>query len=220
MNDTAPTQDAAPGYSPIMRGTAQVLSYVFHPLFIPLYGAWLLYRTHPFAFVAMDRSTRAQLFVSLAADMLVLPLVTVFLLRKLGFISSIYMRQSKDRIIPYVACMLYYFWAFYSFKLQPLIPLFFTRFFLGCFLGVALAFMANIFLKVSMHALGMGGLLGLLLLMLRDPGLSMALPLSAAVLICGLVLSSRLVLNAHRSQDLYLGFLLGLAAQLLTLWVL
>lgn len=220
MNDTLPPQDTAPGYSPFLRGMAQVLSYVFHPLFVPLYGAWLLYRTHPFAFVGLDRSTKAQLFASLAADMLVLPLITVLLLKKLGFISSIYLRESKDRIIPYVACMLFYFWAFYSFKLQPLIPLFFTRFFLGCFLAVALAFLGNIFMKVSMHALGMGGLIGLLLLMLRDPGLPMALPLCAALLVCGLVLSSRLVLNAHQSQELYLGFLLGLVAQLLALWFL
>lgn len=220
MTDTIPPLEDSPHPSPLLRALAQVLSYVFHPLFIPIYGAWLLYRAHPFAFVALDRSSQAQLLASLVADMLILPLVTVLLLKQLGFIGSIYMRERKDRIIPYVACMMFYFWAFYSFRLQPLIPLFFTRFFLGCFLAVALAFMANIFVKVSMHALGMGGLIGLLLLMLRDPGLAMALPLSAGLLLAGLVLSARLVLNAHRSPELYLGFLLGLFAQLLAFWFL
>ena len=50
------------------------------------------------------------------------PLVTVLLAKGLGFLDSIYLKTQKDRIIPYIACGIYYFWMCYVLRNQPNFP--------------------------------------------------------------------------------------------------
>ena len=46
------------------------------------------------------------------------PLVTVLLAKGLGFIDSVYLKTQRDRIIPYIACEIYYFWIAYVLRHQ------------------------------------------------------------------------------------------------------
>ncbi len=45
-----------------------------------------------------------------------LPFMTVVLLKGLGFIDSIRLETQKERIIPYVACITFFFWSYYVSK--------------------------------------------------------------------------------------------------------
>jgi membrane-associated phospholipid phosphatase len=107
-------------------------------------------------------------------------------------------------------------------------PPVFTTFVLGTIIGVFLAFFINIFSKISAHAVGMGGMIGMLFLLIAlgpfDPVVihlggrgviqtSMATVLLLCILIAGLVGTSRLLLKAHVSVDLYGGYLVGLGSQ-------
>ncbi len=51
---------------------------------------------------------------------------------------------------------IFYFWAFYTFKRQGVSPGFFNAFFLGIFIAVVICFVANSFVKISMHTTGLG----------------------------------------------------------------
>ena len=51
--------------------------------------------------------------ISVAFSTAFLPLFSVLLMKQLGFIKSIFLRTQKDRIIPYIVCMIFYFWAWY-----------------------------------------------------------------------------------------------------------
>ena len=85
------------------------------------------------------------------------PALTVFLLWRLGFSTSIYLRTQKERIVPYISSIIYFFWAFYVSKNLPGSPPVMTFFFLGIFLTMSLAVMANNYFKISMHAMAVGG---------------------------------------------------------------
>jgi membrane-associated phospholipid phosphatase len=140
--------------------------------------------------------------------------VSVLLLKALGFIESIYLKTQKDRIIPYIACGIFFFWAFTVFKEQTKYPIVLVVFILGIFLASSAALLANIYFKVSMHAIGMGGLLGIFAVLFYNNNLSMAWPLALVLIVSGLVCTARLLLNTHTPKDIYVGLLIGIATQI------
>jgi membrane-associated phospholipid phosphatase len=112
------------------------------------------------------------------------------------------------------------------------VPNGFSAFLLGAAIGLFIAFFINIFSKISAHAVGMGGLLGMvvitLLLFSHDTFLvhlgaigiyevSMYWVLMLTVLLAGLVGTCRLILQAHEPTDLYGGYLVGFVSQFIAL---
>jgi hypothetical protein len=77
----------------------------------------------------------------------------------------------------------------------------------------------NSFYKISMHAMGVGGLMGLMVVLLRTGHLQSALPLVAAILITGMVCTARLVDSDHRGFDIVSGLLVGFLAQIISAWI-
>ena len=148
---------------------AKFISVLFHPLFIPIYFVWFLLFIHPLAFIGFSAMQKFQTLIIVCINLTIFPLVSVLLLKALGFIESIYLKTQKDRIIPYIACGIFFFWAFTVFKEQTKYPMILVVFILGIFLASSAALIANIYFKVSMHAIGMGGLLGAMLLLLDPP---------------------------------------------------
>src|SRR5438270_9747999 len=95
-------------FHPVLRVTAKVISIIFHPLFIPVYISWFLIYNNPL-FSAFNDRDKVLLLVRFGVMYAFFPLVTVLLAKGLGFIQSIQLRSQRDRIIPYVACGIYYF---------------------------------------------------------------------------------------------------------------
>ena len=197
-----------------VRFFAHLFSYIFHPLFVPLYVLLFLMYVHPSYFSGADRQTKFWLPVSVVQLSIGYPLLTILLLKGLGFIDSVFLRTQKDRIIPYIAAGIFYFWLYqvcrnYPDTLHPIVP----SFMLGVFLAASAALIANIYFKISMHAIGMGGWLGLFLIIMQSNTMWMAWPLSAVLLITGIVCTSRLVVSDHSTKDIYAGLLVGLISQ-------
>ncbi len=197
-----------------LRWAAQFFSWILHPLFIPLYVTWFLTFVHPVYFVGYNTAQKSWLLIRVGYTMVFFPLITVLLLRALGFISSFYLRTQRDRIIPYIASGIFFFWAYLVFRNQPEIPAVLTAFTFAVFLSSSAALMANIYFKISMHALGMGGLLGLFLLITFSDNSLMTVPLSVVLLLTGIVCSSRLLVSDHSQKEIYAGLITGIICQL------
>lgn len=200
--------------SPVVKILAHLFSIVFHPLFIPLYVVLFMIYVHPSYFSGFSSQTKFWFPLSIAITTIFFPLFSVLLLKALGFISSFFLKTQKDRIIPYIVCGIFFFWMYqvcknYPIKLAPIIP----SFMLGVFFASSAALMANIYFKISMHAIGMGGLLGVFILIMRSNTMLMTWPLSLALLIAGLVCTSRLIISDHSQKEIYLGLLVGLLCQ-------
>jgi hypothetical protein len=197
-----------------IRIFAHLFSYIFHPLFVPLYVTLFLMNVHPSYFTGADQQTKFWLPISVVQLSIGYPLLTIFLLKGLGFIDSVFLRTQKDRIIPYIAAGIFYFWLYqvcrnYPDTLHPIVP----SFMMGVFLAASAALIANIYYKISMHAIGMGGWLGIFLIIMRSNTMWMAWPLSAVLLITGIVCTSRLIVSDHSLKDIYAGLLVGLVSQ-------
>jgi hypothetical protein len=138
---------------------------------------------------------------------------------RLKLIQNIFMRTQKERIIPYAASLIFYFWAWYVFHRQPDNPDSFTNFLLGSFLGVCSAWFLNILTKVSMHGIAMGGLAIFFLLQAFNQQDMTGFYFSIAILIAGLVCTARMMVSDHTPGEIYLGFFAGGLCQLIAVWV-
>ena len=94
---------------------AKFFSYLFHPIFIPVFIGWfVIFELRLFhASTSWDRTKLLIMFVMYYTFF---PLVVTLLLKALNFIESIHLKNQKDRIIPYVICEIFYFWGWYVFK--------------------------------------------------------------------------------------------------------
>lgn len=217
MHATSFTQEK--DFPVLMKFFAQVISYIFHPLFIPLYVTYFLAFVHPDYFAGYAVQQKTWLLIRVAYTMIFFPAVTVLLLKGLGFIDSIFLKTQKDRIIPYIASGIFYFWAYLVFRNQPNVPTILTAFTLAVFLSSSAALLANIYLKISMHAIGMGGILGLFIFILFQETMLMTVPLTVAILLSGLVCTARLLVSDHSTKEIYLGLFLGFICQMLAVVV-
>jgi hypothetical protein len=91
---------------------------------------------------------------------------------------------------------------------------------LGVFLASSAALIANIYFKISMHAIGLGGWLGLFLVIANTNTMLMTWPIAAVLLITGLVCTARLIVSDHTVKEIYTGLFLGLLAQFVAAYVL
>lgn len=194
---------------------ATFVSYIFHPVFVPLYVCLFMVYIHPTAFSGFSDAEKKQTTLIVSLNLVFFPLFSVLLLKAVGFIDSIYLRTQKDRIIPYIASGIFYFWAFTVFKQQSQYPLLLTSFVLGIFLASSVALIANIYFKISMHAMGMGSWLAFFLVIMQTNEMLMTWPLCIVLLITGLVCSARLLLASHQPGDIYLGLFAGIITQVI-----
>ena len=195
-----------------LRVIAIIVSYILHPIFMPLLMSFVLYKLTPMSFASISPKQFNLWMISLGMITVLYPLLTIFLCKQLGFISSIHMYDPKDRIIPLIAVMIFYFWAYWVFRNNPL-PIEWKSLMLGSFWGVIIIFNINIFYKVSMHTAAAGGLIGILLVVMMRSQINMVVPLFLGLVVAGLIGTIRMILGAHKGGQIWLGYAVGIIAQ-------
>lgn len=201
-----------------IRYFSNILSFIFHPLFIPGYIAAFLLFIHPYVFSGFSEKLRLLRLISVILLTAFFPAFVVLLLKQLGFIQSIFLRTQKDRIIPYIASMFFYFWIFYVSRNLAETPPIFVALLLGVFIASIVALMANIYFKVSMHAIAMGATVCFFVLLSMQGNFSMGIYLSSAIFIAGLICTCRLLVSDHYPFEVYAGFFLGIFSQAIASW--
>jgi len=209
-----------PEHSSFVKTTAQVISYVFHPAFVPVYVVLFSAYVHPYLFIGIPPERKLQAVLMAVLMFTFFPLVTVGLLKALGFIKSVYLKEQKDRIIPLVACGVYYFWIAYIWwnnnKIDDgfYIPPQLVYFAMATFIGSWLALMINIKIKISLHSIAMGVMIAFLVRLAFTGNLNFGIWISVALLLTGLVCTARFIASDHRPVEIYGGLLAGIVSML------
>ena len=214
--DTSLQTDSTPAYQRVL---AKIISYIFHPLFIPTLVFLLLVWQYPLEFANIPNISRAQLVLIIFINTAFFPGFAVFLLKKLHFINSIHMRTAKERIIPYVIVMFFYWWLYYlsrNFTDQITVL---KSFFFGIFICTSVALIVNNFIKISMHALGMGGALAFTIVASFYYQLNASFYIAVVALLTGLVCTARFIVSDHTPREIYAGLFWGIATQAIAAWV-
>jgi hypothetical protein len=209
-NGTVAIQSQQPA---ALRFFGHLISIVFHPLFIPIYVCCFILYWHPLVFAGYSPFDKLRSLASVFVNLTLLPAFTVFLLWRLKFINSIYLKTQKERIIPFAATMLFSFWCWNVFRNLPDYPEQFTNFLLGGFITIIAGWLANIYFKISMHGLAAGGMAVFVLGVAITGEGSSGQYIAAALLLSGLICTARLVVSDHKPFEVYAGLFVGAASQ-------
>lgn len=220
------------------RSIAQVISFVFHPLLVPTYMLIILLLVNPYAFSVSSIGDQFSklLLIQLFMFTFFIPAFAVVMLRLLDLVKSIELKTKEERIGPYIIAGVFYLWTFRNFLGDSQMPRLYVSFLLGATIALFLAFLINVFSKISAHTVGMGGLVGTVILtmyqyqdyqtfvihstILGTLEISLIAILLFVILLAGIVGTCRLLLGAHDQQDLYGGYLVGLASQFIAFRIL
>lgn len=192
-----------------MRLVANIISIVFHPVFIPLYAAYITMAANPSVFNYLENPIRHLLLI-LFVNTVLMPGVIILMMKPLGFLKSIKMEERTDRILPFIAGLFFYIWTVVLFFRQQLAPDIINILLLGCLIALIIAFLTNLlFLKVSIHTAAMGLLVAMVITAIPLSEKNLIPVLVITLLAAGSVGTSRLVLKAHTQKEIYTGYLLG-----------
>jgi len=216
-NNLLQIQPSKEKHSAALRIAAKIISYLFHPLFIPVYILWLIVKTRSFLFAAFSEWEKTIFIARFGVMYIMFPLVSVLLMKALGFVSSIHLKTQKDRIIPYVVCMIYYWWMWYVLHNQPEFPRECVILSFAIFLASIGGLMANINIKISMHSIAAGLMAALVMLLGFSQDINFGIYISISVLLAGIICTARFIDSDHTAKEIYVGLFVGILSLLLAL---
>ncbi len=196
-----------------MRHLFNIVSYVFHPLFIPVAGTIIYFAVAPYSTLEIQSGNILPIFILTV----IIPIIFFLILKNIGFINSIFLPTLKERKYPlYISCVLLLM------ILYKVIPnnyvnelfYFFTGLLTATFTALVLLFLK---FKTSIHLLGMGSILMFMIGLSIHFEKNITLAISVFIVMTGLVATSRLYLKAHSRAELLIGFLVGVCSQLIIL---
>ena len=195
----------------------QLISIILHPIFMPLIALHLTLLTTPSLALTLNQNL-ILIYSILIFSTIVLPLVSIFWLIQKGRVSSLEMSNHKERSLPLFKTVIWMSFGYYL--LQNL--LFYTPILkaelLGAILIILLAAIISKFWKISLHLLGIGGVVGVFIALQIMHGDFLYL-LLLFILLSGLLGVARIKQKAHNYAQVYAGFLVGLSVELITLLV-
>jgi hypothetical protein len=186
---------------------AKVVSSIFHPLFMPLYGLLILFYAPTFLKFLPPEAKKILFSVVLINNTFV-PMSILTFLRYRNVISSFHIDDIKERNIPLLTTsVLYCTTSFIVFRFQ--IPFFLKSFIFATTVVAIIVSMINFWWKISIHAAGAGALAATVFSLSMKMHTPLTWYLLSVILISGLILSSRLKLNSHDPLQVWTGFLTG-----------
>lgn len=197
-----------------MKFLIKSASYIFHPLWMPFVGSLFYFLVTPRFFPLP--LIQAKL-LAIAITTIFIPVVFYFLLKNLGKADSIFLKDVNHRRWP-----LFFYSLLIGLNLYQILNIYnypaLFYFFTGILLSVVTAFIfAWLKVKVSLHMLGLSGILMFVLALSIYYRLNLIYTIAFLIASLGLTASSRLHYKAHTMMELILGLLIGLLPQLILL---
>ena len=218
----------------MLKFAARVVSWVFHPLLMVTYMLVLLLLVNPYLFGVRNitEANSQYLLLRILMSSFVIPAIAALMLKLLGMVNSLEMESNEERYIPYIITGAFYTWLSINLFYNSDIPKIFSAAMIGATMALFIAFFINIFSKISAHAVGVGGLLAMTIIMVNTVSydtfslyfgnfgsaeVGVVLILLLIIVITGLVGTARLLLDAHDPGDIYGGYLVGFISQFIAL---
>lgn len=186
---------------------AQIISILFHPLFLTFYGLLIFF--HSGLYISyLPQSMKKWIYIIVAVNTAIVPLslTPIYLYRKI--IASVQMENSQERIIPLIINAFLFYLTYYLLSRYNT-PDILRIYILAGAVCIFVAILISWRWKVSLHMLGIGALTGAVLFVSIRYRVNLNLYLILLILMSGLIGFSRLFLNAHNPFQIYLGYLVG-----------
>ena len=186
---------------------AKIITVVFHPLLMPAYGMAIIFSA-PTLFGYLPFNVKKLLLLIILVNNVLLPLSLLPFFLHRNIITSWTISERKERNIPLIITTLLYCATSFIIIRFP-VPVFLKSFIIATAFLSLIVTIINFWWKISLHSVGAGALIGLVLIL----SLKMLTPLDgyliSAIIAGGFILSSRLKLNLHNPKQVWFGLLAG-----------
>lgn len=189
-----------------MNTFAKILSTVFHPLLMITYGVSL---TLLYTYLAIyPASLKAMLLGGAFICTAIIPGLFIILLKLSGSLSDLELTLRSERVLPYLT-MIFSVLVFVFFVRRIQVPFWLIGLLLGTAASLMISMCINFYWKISIHGLGIGGLMGAVMGVARIHLLNASWLLIVLLLAAGLLATSRIILKKHSPMQTYAGICLG-----------
>jgi hypothetical protein len=211
----------------ILKHFFNALSYLLHPLIIPLLGLYFLLsiETLPVSYNRLDAlfyfpiELKVFLYIIMGILTVLAPLLSILIMYSSKMISSLKMEKREERIYPLIIGCLYYVLAYIYIRRQ--MPYDYMHpaligFLFGTVLVFVVSLVVNFFVKISLHAVAIFGLCGAVIAYSQTqlPGQLGTTPTNLylimyLLILAGIIAAGRLYLKAHTLNEILLGSFVG-----------
>lgn len=190
-----------------MKTTARIISVVFQPLLMTTYLFAMVGYFLPTFLLPIRPSIWFLLLVFLMT--FILPLLNFIWFRVSGTIQDFNLFDRRQRILPFVFISVLYvtvtamfYYKFSAPNILKLLIIISTMVVTGTFV--------TFFFKISVHSLAAWGIIGILVPLNTSVEGNVMLPaIAGSIVLAGLIMSSRLKLDAHTLREVTVGALVG-----------
>ena len=192
----------------------KAISYIFHPLFMPLLGVTLYFSKTP-RYIP-DPIIKAKIF-SITILTVVLPILLFYLLKTLKKVESVHLETTRERIIPLILNGLITFILVSRVLTHNEIEELYY-FFIGALCSTfACLILAILKFKASLHMVAASGFFMFAIAISIHFQININGTIALLCIMLGAIATSRLHLKAHTNSELIIGFFVGVIPQLLVL---
>ena len=203
-----------------MKLLANIISYLFHPIFIPTVGIYFLFSipTEPISFIKTDSlyffadDFKMRLFSLMAVLTVAAPLLSMVVLKTGKVISSYQLENASERKIPLIMVLVYLSIVILQlFIMDPsgIIPMIVKTYMLSVALSIVVITLFLSKIKISIHTTAMSSLAALMFVYFRTQMDYNTLIIPCLFLLVGVVGTSRMILKEHKASEIYIGAFLG-----------
>ena len=193
----------------------QLISIILHPIFMPLLALHLTLIVVPSLAFTLSQNL-VLIYCIVIFCTIILPLISVFWLIQKGRVSSLEMSNHKERSLPLVKTVIWMSVGYYLLENALFYTPILKAELLGAIIIILVAAIISKFWKISLHLLGIGGLVGIFIALQVIHGALLYL-LILFILLSGILAVARIKQKAHNYAQVYAGFIVGLSVELITI---
>jgi len=197
----------------------QIISIIFHPIFIPLYCAIIFVNSLPFA-VFYSQIYKIFILGTIVIFTCIIPILFMLFKYLIGSISNFYVEDKKQRTSIYTVSFFSYLICvagLIHLQIAQTAPIFLLVF-VSSLIGVLVIAVINFQWKISAHACGAGVLCGAVFAFAHYLSSNPVLLFCSVILIAGTIISARLALKVHTLGQVAAGFFVGLIFSVLPMF--
>lgn len=192
----------------IFQKIAQFIAVITHPLLMINYGIFSILYLDIYHQSRFYDEQLTALSIYIFVSLFLIPVLFIYVLKKLKFINSFQLDNASQRTLPYSAVAILLMltsWQLYNNELESLI----LNFLLASIISLILNIIINFRMKISSHAIAASGFLALMINRLQNQHYEFIFLFIMSLIILGLVIWSRLILKAHKINEIIFGSILG-----------
>ncbi|HLO89701.1 MAG: hypothetical protein ACM3ME_11105 [Chloroflexota bacterium] len=190
------------------KRVAQFISIILHPMFIITWAMLVMFNLNAYFVLIVPEQLRWTIILLVFGNTALLPFILVWIMAKRNIISSMQLPHRQERTWPFLIFALFYASTYFLMRNIGL-PQLYYLFIAGGLATIVLAILINLFWKISIHMIGIGGLTGGFLILTYRTLINAPILIIVLILLSGVVGFARLQSNTHSPAQVYVGYLLG-----------